>query len=134
MSNLVVDTHAAVWYFAMSPQMSVTARNAVNNAINNGFTIILPTISIVEIVYLIEKGRLIPQTLTSLMQSLKLPNSTFVSQGLTEDLAQTLTQIPRQTVPEMPDRIISATALHLNLPLVTKDHKIQALKSIQTIW
>ena len=134
MSDLAIDTHAAVWYFAKSPQLSATARNAVNNAIANGFVIILPTISIVEIVYLIEKGRLVPQTLTSLMQALKLPKSSFVSQDLTEDVAQTLAQIPRSTVPEMPDRIIAATALHLNLSLVTKDHKIRALQNINTIW
>lgn len=41
---------------------------------------------------------------------------------------------PRSTVPEMPDRIIAATALYLHIPLITKDHKIQALQSIQTIW
>ncbi len=134
MSDLAIDTHAAVWYFAKSPQISAIARNAVNNAIADGFVIILPTISIVEIVYLIEKGRLVPQTLTSLMQVLKLPNSSFISQGLTEDIAQTLAQIPRSIVPEMPDRIIAATALHFNLPLITKDHKIQALKNITTIW
>ncbi len=134
MSDLAIDTHAAVWYFAKSPRMSATARNAVNNAIAGGFVIILPTISIVEIVYLIEKGRLVPQTLTSLMQALKLPNSSFATQDLTEDIAQTLAQIPRSIVPDMPDRIIAATALHLNIPLVTKDHKIQALTSIQTIW
>jgi len=52
MSDLVIDTHAAVWYFAKSSQMSAIARNAVNNAITNGFVIILPTISIVEIIYL----------------------------------------------------------------------------------
>ncbi len=134
MSDLVIDTHAAVWYFANLPQMSAIARNAVNGAIANGFVIILPTVSIVEIVYLIERGRLIPQTLTSLLQALKLSNSSFVSQDLTEDIAQTLSHIPRSTVPDMPDRIIAATALHLNLPLITKDSKIQTLKSIKTVW
>jgi predicted nucleic acid-binding protein len=42
----------------------------------------------------------------------------------------------------MPDRIIAATALHLNLPLVTRDspeatlrdRKIQAAHSVITIW
>jgi predicted nucleic acid-binding protein len=37
-------------------------------------------------------------------------------------------------VPDMPDRIIAATALNLNLPLVTHDHKILATSVIQTIW
>jgi predicted nucleic acid-binding protein len=37
-------------------------------------------------------------------------------------------------VPDMPDRIIAATALSLSLPLVTRDAKIQAVTTIQTIW
>lgn len=134
MSDLVIDTHAAVWYFAKSPKMSTSARTVINNAVANGNVIILPTISIVEIVYLIEKGRLIPPTLSSLIQYLNLPSSSFAAQDLTADIAQTLQQIPCLTVPEMPDRIIAATALHLNLPLVTKDNKIQALQNINTIW
>ena len=134
MSDVVIDTHAAVWYFAKSSRMSAIARTAVNRAIETNDLIILPTISIVEIIYLIEKARLLPQTLTSLMQYLKMPNSSFVSQGLTEDVAETLSQIPRLTVPDMPDRIIAATALHLGLPLVTSDSKIRKLTNIQTIW
>jgi len=36
-------------------------------------------------------------------------------------------------VPDLPDRIIAATALSHNLPLVTADHKIRASR-IPTIW
>jgi predicted nucleic acid-binding protein len=49
-------------------------------------------------------------------------------------IARTVRQIPRNVVPEMPDRIIAATALYLNLPLVTRDLQIQRLTEIQTIW
>ncbi len=134
MNNLVIDTHAAIWYFEKSPELSAIARTSINKAAANGNIIILPTISIVEIVYLIEKQRLIPQTLSSLLQYLQMLNSSFTTQDLTPEIARTLAQIPRSIVPDMPDRIISATALHLNIPLVTKDHKIQALPNIQTIW
>ena len=134
MSDLISDTHAAIWYFSKSPEISATARQTFNNAVAGGNIIILPTISIVEIVYLIEKNRLVPQTLSRLIQFLNLPSSSFVTQDLTAGIAQTLAQIPRSIVPDMPDRIIAATALHLNLPLVTKDRKIQALQSIRTIW
>ncbi|MEK7833969.1 MAG: PIN domain-containing protein [Acidobacteriota bacterium] len=48
-------------------------------------------------------------------------------------VADSLSQIPRTTVPDMPDRIIAATALTLGLPLVTCDHKIRALTNIVTI-
>ncbi len=35
--------------------------------------------------------------------------------------------------PDMPDRIIGATALHLGLPLITRDGKIRA-SDLRTIW
>jgi predicted nucleic acid-binding protein len=53
---------------------------------------------------------------------------------LSREISDEVENISRSTVPDMPDRIISATALHLNLPLITKDHKIQKLQNIQTIW
>ncbi|MCY7377128.1 MAG: type II toxin-antitoxin system VapC family toxin [Pyrinomonadaceae bacterium] len=134
MSDLITDTHAAIWYFSMSPEMSALARQTINNAVGSGNVIILPTISIVEIVYLIEKNRLLPQTLARLMQELSLSNSSFVTQDLTAGIARALQQIPRSIVPDMPDRIVSATSLHLNLPLITKDGSIRKLTNIQTIW
>ncbi len=36
-------------------------------------------------------------------------------------------------VPDMPDRIIAATALHLSVPLVSKDSKIR-LSGLATLW
>jgi PIN domain nuclease of toxin-antitoxin system len=48
-------------------------------------------------------------------------------------VADAVAQIPRAVVPDMPDRIIAATAPNLGLPLVTADYKIQA-SSLQTIW
>jgi predicted nucleic acid-binding protein len=52
---------------------------------------------------------------------------------LTEVVAESLELVPRKDVPDMPDRIIAATALHLGLPLVTRDGKIRAV-NITTIW
>jgi PIN domain nuclease of toxin-antitoxin system len=56
MSDLVIDTHGAVWYFADSPKLSATAKSELNSSIKNGGIIYLATISIVEIVYLIDKS------------------------------------------------------------------------------
>ena len=39
----------------------------------------------------------------------------------------------RQDVPDMPDRIIAATALHLGVPLISRDGKIKA-SAVPTIW
>ena len=50
-----------------------------------------------------------------------------------EGVAQAVHRVPRDVVPEMPDRIIAAMALHLGLPLITRDQRIQSA-GIKTIW
>jgi len=53
---------------------------------------------------------------------------------LTREIADEIENIPRSIVPDMPDRIIAATALFLNLALISSDSGIAKLTSIQTIW
>ena len=50
------------------------------------------------------------------------------------EVVESLKQIPRSVVPDMPDRIISATALALKLPLLSKDSAILRLLNIKVIW
>ena len=132
--DLVTDTHALIWYLFAMPELSANAKNEMDNAAASGGYIFVPTISFVEITYLAEKGRLGANVLPRITAAIQTPNSILKPIELTHQITISLSQISRQTVPDMPDRIIAATALHLNIPLVTKDHKIQALQNIQTIW
>lgn len=134
MPDLVIDTQIAIWHFEDSPRLSSNAVNALAMAVTNGDDIYLPTISLVEIVYLIEKGRLVEESLTILINNLESPESSFRTHNLTPGIAESLRQIRRDIVPDMPDRIIAATALHLALPLITSDADIRKLKNIETIW
>jgi predicted nucleic acid-binding protein len=52
---------------------------------------------------------------------------------LDEGVAKAVYRVPRNAVPDMPDRIIAATALYLGLPLVTKDGRLRKA-GISTIW
>jgi predicted nucleic acid-binding protein len=52
---------------------------------------------------------------------------------LTADVVKALAKVPRAEVPDMPDRIIAASALHLGLPVISRDGAIQ-LSDIGTIW
>jgi hypothetical protein len=42
-------------------------------------------------------------------------------------------QVPRSQVPDLPDRVVVATALHLGLSVISRDHKIQ-FSNIRSIW
>ena len=132
--DCVTDTHALIWYLYAMPELSADAKNFMDNVAASGGYIFVPTISFVEITYLAKKGRLGANVLPRINSAIQTPNNVLKPIELTHQITLSLAQIPRLTVPDMPDRIIAATALHLNLPLVTKDHKIQKLQSIQTIW
>jgi PIN domain nuclease of toxin-antitoxin system len=134
MSAIVADTHAIVWYFRSPEKLAYDASIAFDRAINNGYPIYISAISIVEITFLVEKNRLPQVALDQLIENLADPDVGLVIVPMDILVAKTLAKIPRETVPEMCDRIIAATALYLGLPLVTKDHKIRNLDVIQTIW
>jgi len=76
-------------------------------------------------IYLQEKGRIPVALKTQLDAELRAGTSGLVLAALTPAVANTVARVPRAEVPDMPDRIIAATALHLGLPLISRDHKIQ---------
>jgi hypothetical protein len=47
-------------------------------------------------------------------------------------VADALRTIPRDVVPDMPDRIIAATAVRLNAELVTRDRQLHAAGALRT--
>lgn len=42
-------------------------------------------------------------------------------------------KVPRQDVPDLPDRVIAATALLRGVPILSRDARIRT-SGIQTIW
>lgn len=133
MPGLVTDTHALLWYLLESPKLSTTARDRMQATIRAGERLLVPTISLVEVVYLVEKGRLANSTLDLLNVHLANPGSGLELVPLDEGIARAISQIPRDQVPDMPDRLIAATALQLGVPLVSRDRAIQAA-DLETIW
>jgi len=130
---VVADTHALVWYLFSPGRLSARARSALEEAGQGGDPIYVASISLVEVRYLVDKGRLPGDLPHQLDRALDDPSSDLTIVPLDRAVAGALARVPRDAVPDMPDRIIAATALHLNVPLVTRDGMIRAAP-ITTIW
>lgn len=133
MISAVADTHTVVWYLANDSRLSETAKSLFENASQQGNRIAISAITLVEIVYLVERHRIATESFTRLMASLDDDNSVLAEVALNPAIVRTLTKVDWAQIPDMPDRIIAATALHLNVPVISRDNKIQA-SEIQTIW
>ena len=133
--RFVADTHALIWNLSEDPRLSKEARRRFLQAEEGESIIYFATISIIEVLYLLEKGK-IPTTVWELLRlTLKThPHGSYQVVDLTADLSFLLAKVPRESVPELPDRIIAATALSMQLPLITKDERLQQWEGIQTIW
>lgn len=134
MAAVMADTHAVVWYEQGSSRLSAAALGALRATVQGGDPIRVSAVSLVEIAYLVEKNRLPPDAFDRILTVLRRPNSDLVEVPFDSYMAESLRLIPVGLVPDMPDRMIAATALHLKLPLVTADQKIRAVPSLTTIW
>jgi predicted nucleic acid-binding protein len=46
---------------------------------------------------------------------------------------QVMRQVSRVEVPDMPDRMVAATAVYFDVPVISRDRRIRAA-SLKTIW
>ncbi|MGH9855739.1 MAG: type II toxin-antitoxin system VapC family toxin [Blastocatellia bacterium] len=133
-SSYVADTHIVIWVMSKPSLLSPASLSAVQAAESSGDPIYVSAITIVELRYLVEKGKLTEADYQECLKRIVDPANVLTIAPLDLRIADMLSQIPRAVVPDMPDRIIAATGLALGLPLITADHKIRSLTNITTIW
>jgi PIN domain nuclease of toxin-antitoxin system len=131
--SAVLDTRAAIWYLLDTENLSQKVFSLIDGAALSGIPTYISAVSLVEVVYLVERGRIAADAFERFTHELGQEYPAFKIVPLDDNVVNSLRRIPRDVVPDMPDRIIAATALHLGLPLVTRDRRLQAA-GIQTIW
>jgi PIN domain nuclease of toxin-antitoxin system len=129
----VADTHTIVWCLFQYDLLSFRCRTFLEKAAAEQNRIAVATISLVEIVYLIEKRRLKPEIYPAVRIALADPGQIFTEAVLSVSVADALGEVSRSEIPDMPDRIIAATALQLKVPVISRDGRIRS-SALQTIW
>jgi len=133
MPAVAVDTHAIVWYLSGDPRLSEKAAAALDSATVAGELIHVPSICLVELTYLVEKGRLPVTARDRLIHALDDATTPCLLAPLDRMVADALEFVSRSEVPDLPDRIVAATAAALHVPLISRDGKVRA-SHVQTIW
>ena len=73
MRGVVADTHTIVWYLSKDFRLSLAAHEALTMATTAGNLIHIPSICLVELTYLAEKGRLPSAAREALIEALDDP-------------------------------------------------------------
>ena len=131
--QIVADTHAILWYLYNDPRLSATAINIMDAADQAGDQIAIASVTLAEIVYLVEKGPIQALSFERIVTALEQVNATLVEIPFDRTIARVMRQIDRAQVPDLPDRIVAATAYHLGVPVVSRDRKIRS-SIVTTIW
>ena len=103
-------------YLFGDPRLSAAAKSAFDAAASSRRKMVLSVISLAEVVYLVEKNRLPASAYADLQAALRDPD-----------------HVPRADIPDMPDRIVAATAVYFGVPVISRDGRIRA-STVQTVW
>lgn len=136
-----VDTHALLWHLQEMPAargrrargLSPRARRIFAAADQGQETILIPSIVLVELIYLSERGVVPAALVDRLIGDLARTPENYRLGALDLETVIHLRDIPATTVAEMPDRIIAATAKARGTPLLTRDESIGAA-GVRVVW
>lgn len=125
----VADTMVLIRYFSRSGALGTKAQEVLKGT-NRGENIIwVSIISLAEIMYLAEKNR-IPLTLDMMREVLENADNYGIVDLDIEIVmvADTISGL------ELHDRLIVATAKHLEVPMITSDHQITDSGAVDIVW
>lgn len=127
----VADT--PVWHLFNDARLSITAGDFIDEAARAGNRIVVSAVSLAEVVYLIEKGRLPESACAELIAALANPGHVLKEAPFTAGVVEAMRRVARAEVPDMPDRMVAGTAVYLNVPVISRDGRIRS-SNVQTVW
>jgi PIN domain nuclease of toxin-antitoxin system len=129
----IADTHAAIWFLHADSRLSAVARGFIERSAATGNNVGVSTITLAEIVYLSGKGRVPAKTLEGLGRVVSDPEDVPLEIPVGRPIVEAMQRVNPIQVPDLPNRLIATTALHFNVPVISRDRRIQCAE-VETIW
>ena len=129
---ILLDTHVVIWLAGEPEKLSKNAAQAIAEARKDGGGLAISALTLFELAHLVVRKRI--QMDLSLDEFLSDVESRFIVRPLNARIAARAIQFPH-TYPNDPiDRIIGATAIVDQLPLITADERMRRSGVIKTVW
>lgn len=129
---VTLDTHVIIWD-ALNPKLvSRKAKEEINKAQQDG-GIIFCDISLWEIAMLMKKKKIIIDISYQEFIGLIKASNNYIFKGITPEIAEIAINLPSEINQDPADRLISATSIVKNAPLITADKNLLQSK-LKTIW
>ncbi len=129
----VADTHIALWFLWTPQKLSSKVETLIESAEQQRQRIGLSTMSLCEVVYLVERGRVDPLSYESMLEGTRSEDGLFEEIPVTRNICEAMRVAPCNEIPELPDRVIAASAVSYGVPLLTRDRVIRA-SGVPVLW
>ena len=126
----LADTHALIWYLNEDQRLSAPARTIFEKSEQGEASIIITTISLLELLYTCKKRNYLLQ-FTEILRRLH-QSINYVVYDL--DLSVVMVCTKLDTIEEMHDRIITATAKLIDATVITVDKNIRDSGYVEVLW
>lgn len=129
----VVDAHALIWFLESNSKLGAQAEKVLDDKASD---LVLPAIALAEAAYVVAKGKTQIPSVSDLFNDVT-NDPRFEVYPLTFEVLQA--SLRAVSVPEMHDRLIVATGLHLqagsaSVSILTKDPDITSCALLPIIW
>jgi len=128
---ILLDTCAIIWDALENTKLTATAKKAIKR---DDKDLLICDISIWEISMLIKKGRLEIDDTSFGFINLLLQSRNFIIQDITPKIAELSVNFGPEINGDPADRLIAATSIFRNAPIVTADKNLRDATIIETIW
>ena len=129
---ILLDTHVVIWLAQDYERISPAAQSAIQNARKKERGMAVSCITLLEIARLAAHGRirLTPDAETVLAEV----ENRFIVFPITRNIALQAFKLPDGYPNDPVDRVIGATALIEDIPLLTADREIRKSGVVSTVW
>jgi PIN domain nuclease of toxin-antitoxin system len=129
----VTDTHALIWAIdGKGKRLGRQARRLFDRADDGKCAIYIPTLALAELGEAWHSNRVVLDLPLEEWARAAFASGKYHEAQLTAEIVYAAQRL--YSIPELGDRLIAATAIVLDLPLITRDPEIQRAAGVECIW